>query len=113
MERTNLKSYVSESIERLLKEDAAMELVKSVESGADYKKRIDAERKEKLRIKPLHGVLFNTIEGLAEEGSVDLDRSWQWLKAGFLTKNTECFIMAAQEQALRTKGIKASIDKVE
>ena len=58
-------------------------------------------------------LFFNTIEGLAEEGRVDLDRSWQWLKAGFLTKNTEGFIMAAQEQALRTKGIKASIDKVE
>ena len=44
---------------------------------------------------------------------VDLDRSWQWLKAGFLKKSTEGFIMAAQEQALRTKGVKASIDKVE
>jgi len=113
MERANLKSYVSESEEWLLKEVAAMKLVKSVESGADYKKRIDAERKESLRSKPLHGKFFNIIEGLAEEGKVDLDRSWQWLKAGYLTKSTEGFIMAAQEQALRTKGIKASIDKVE
>ena len=104
MEKANLKSYVSESEEWLLKEVAAMDLVKSVETGADYKKRIDAERKEKLRSKPLHGVFFSTIEGLAEEGRVDLDRSWQWLKAGFLTKSTEGFIMAAQEQALRTKG---------
>ena len=30
-----------------------------------------------------------------------------------MTKSTEGFIMAAQEQALRTKGVKASIDKVE
>ena len=75
----------------LLKEVAAMKLlVKSVKSGADYKKRIDAERKENLTSrKPLHGMFFNTIEGLAEEGKVDLDRSWQWLKAGFLTKSTE------------------------
>ena len=77
MEKATLKSYVSESEEWLLKEVEAMDLVKSVESGADYKKRIDAERKEKLRSKPLHGVFFNTIEGLAEEGRVDLDRSWQ------------------------------------
>ena len=77
IEKGNLKSYVSESEECLLKEVASMELVKSVESGAEYKKRIDAERKEKLRSKPLHGVFFNTIEGLAEEGRVDLDRSWQ------------------------------------
>ena len=113
MERANLKSYVSESEEWLLKEVAAMELVKSVESGDEYKKRIEAERKENLRSKPLHGSFFNTIEELAEEGVVDLDRSWQWLKAGYLTKSTEGFIMAAQEQALRTKGVKASIDKVE
>ena len=77
MEKANLKCYVTESDEWLLKEVAAMELVKSVESGPDYKKRIDAERKENLRSKPLHGVFFNTIEGLAEEGRVDLDRSWQ------------------------------------
>ena len=113
MERANLKSYVSESEEWLLKEVASMELVKSVESGTDYKKRIEAERKETLRSKPLHGKFFNVVEGLAEEGVVDLDRSRQWLKAGFLTKSTEGFIMAAQEQALRTKGVKASIDKVE
>ena len=74
-----------------------MELVKSVESGTDYKKRIEAERKETLRSKPLHGKFFNVVEGLAEEGVVDLDRSWQWLKAGFLTKSTEGFIMAAPE----------------
>ena len=55
----------------------AMELVKSVESGDEYKKRIEAERKENLRSKPLYGSFFNTIEELAEEGVVDLDRSWQ------------------------------------
>ena len=113
MGRANLKSYLSDSEEWLLKEVAAMDLVKGVESAADYKKRIEAERKETLRSKPLHGKFFNVIEELAEDGVVDLDRSWQWLKAGFLTKSTEGFIMAAQEQALRTKGIKASIDKVE
>ena len=91
-----------------------MDLVKSVESATDFKKRVEVERKENLKSKPLHGKFFNVLEDLAEEGVVDLDRSWQWLlKAGFLTKSTEGFIMAAQEQALRTKGVKANIDKVE
>ena len=85
MERANLKSYLSDSEEWLLKEVAAMDLVKGVESAADCKKRIEAERKETLRSKPLHGKFFNVIEGLAEEGVVNLDRSWQWLKAGFLS----------------------------
>ena len=77
MERANLKSYLSDSEEWLLKEVAAMDLVKSVESAADFKKRVEAERKENLKSKPLHGKFFNVLEDLAEEGVVDLYRSWQ------------------------------------
>jgi len=113
MEKANLRSYVSDSEEWLLKEVAAMDLVKSVETAAELKKRVDAERKENLKSKPLHGKYLNVLEELAEEGAIDLNRSWQWLKAGYLTKSTEGFIMAAQEQALRTKSVKANIDKVE
>ena len=74
------------------------------------KKRKDAERKESLLGKPLHGKYFATVEKLAEEGFVDLDRSWQWLKGGFLTKASEGFIMAAQEQALQTRWRKSTIE---
>ena len=45
MERANLKSYLSDSEEWLLKEVAAMDLVKNVESASDFKKRVEAERK--------------------------------------------------------------------
>ena len=55
MERANLRSYVPDSEEWLLKEVAAMDLVKSVETAAEFKKRVDAERKENLKSKPLHG----------------------------------------------------------
>ena len=55
-----------------------MELVSSAETGEDYKKRIDLERKEALKSKPLHGKFLNIVDELAEEGDVDLDRSWQW-----------------------------------
>ena len=54
MERANLKSYVCHSEEWLLKEVASMELVKRDKSVADYKKRLESERKETLRSKPLH-----------------------------------------------------------
>ena len=63
--------------------------------------------------KPLHGKIINIVDELAEEGYVDLDRSWQWLKGGFLTKASESFIMAAQEQALATKWRKSTIEGVE
>ena len=112
-EEANLSQYVQNSEEWLLKEVAEMELVSSVETAEDYKKRIDLERKESLKSKPLHGKFINIVDDLAEEGYVDLDRSWQWLKGGFLTKALEIFIMAAQEQALATKWRKSTIEGVE
>ena len=36
--------------------------------------------------------------------------SWRWLRNGFLKKETEGLILAAQEQVLRTNSIKHSID---
>ena len=56
---------------------------------------MEAERKESLKSKSLHGKFFTVIEDLAEEGKVDLDRSCQWFKAEYQTKITEGFIMAA------------------
>ena len=70
-------------------------------------------RKESLLSKPLHGKFVSTVNKLAEEEDVDLDRSWQWLKGGYLTKSTESYIMAAQEQALQTKWRKATIEEDE
>ena len=75
MKRAKLKSYVSDSKEMLLKEVADMELLKSVGTGAEYWKRMKAERKVYLRSKQLHGKFFNIIKELAEEGAIDLDRS--------------------------------------
>ena len=112
-EEANLSQYVQNSEEWLLKEVAEMGLVSSAETGEDYKKRIDLERKESLKSKPLHGKFLNIVDELAEEGDVDLDRSWQWLKGGFLTKASESYIMAAQEQALSTRWRKSTIEGVE
>ena len=112
-EDANLSQYVQNSEEWLLKKVGEMELVSSVVTAEDYKKRVDQERKESLKSKPLHGKFFNIVDDLAEEGKVDLDRSWQWLKGGFLTKASESFIMAAQDQALATKWRKSTIEGVE
>ena len=113
MEEANLARYIGESDEWMLKEVAEMGLVSGVETGEEYRKRRERERKEELRGKSLHGKYFREVEAVAEAGGVDRERSVQWLKAGFLTKATEGFIMAAQEQALRTKWVKSTIDKVE
>ena len=113
LEEANLAQYVQNSEEWLLKEVSEMALVSSVETGEELKKRRDVERKESLLGKPLHGKFFATVEKLADEGDVDLDRSWQWLKGGFLTKASEGYIMAAQEQALQTRWRKSTIEGVE
>ena len=113
LEEANLAQYVQNSEEWLLKEVSEIALVSSVETGEELKKRRDVERKESLLGKPLHGKFFATVEKLADEGDVDLDRSWQWLKGGFLTKASEGYIMAAQEQALQTRWRKSTIEGVE
>jgi len=40
-------------------------------------------------------------------------KSWAWLTTGGLKKESEGFLMAAQDQALRTNAIKVKIDKEE
>ena len=52
----------------------------------------------------MHGAFGESIKDVADE------RTWQWLRAGYLAKSTEAFVCAAQEQALRTRFTKAKID---
>ena len=60
-----------------------------------------------MREKKLHGQFLREMNGTASE------KSWMWLEKGHLKKNTEGMIMAAQSQLIRTKAIKAKIDKSE
>ena len=61
------------------------------ETKMEYVKRVDEERRERLREKAMHGKFFREVEGAADA------RSWQWLRAGYLAKSTEAFVFAAQE----------------
>ena len=53
----------------------------------------------------LHG------EFVRQTAKVMGEDTWRWLRNGFLKKETEGLILAAQEQALRTNAIKYNIDK--
>ena len=83
---------------------ADMGVVSETVTAQEYKDQAEKTRKDALLGKPLHGMFFRKISGIADE------RTWQWLNGGFLTKATEGYVMAAQEQALRTRWVKAKID---
>ena len=59
------------------------------------------ERERKWRAKTLHGQYLTDTED-----KIDKAKTWQWLTNGEMNKETEDFILAAQEQALRTNAIK-------
>ena len=56
--------------------------------------------------KALHGQYLNDTDG-----KTDCEITSNWRKNGYLKKETLEFIMAAQDQAIRTNAIKARIDK--
>ena len=107
-EEASLAEYVrrKDKDEWMLKVVAEMDVVSGTESAQEYKDRMERTRRDELLAKPLHGKFFQKVRDVADE------RSWQWLNGGYLTKATEGFILAAQEQALRTRWVRATIDGV-
>ena len=101
-EEIGLCEYVKASDEWMLK--VVAEEMALGESKLEYGKRMARERSERLRAKKLHGKFFNEIEQVA-----DKERSWQWLNGGYLDKRTEGFACAAQENALKTKCLAATV----
>ena len=101
IEVESLRQYVQQSDEKLLKEvnDESM-----LEKGKT-KNDIREEKLENYKQKTLHGKFYtNTQEGRD-------DCTWTWLCKGDLKKETEGMLMAAQDQALRTRYIRKIIDK--
>ena len=101
-----LKEYVNNSKEEALKQVAKEELLKGEQTKDEFKKEQAKSRKEKWEGKIMHGQYLRDIRG-----KIDEDLTWKWLTNGELKKETEGFILAAQDQALRTKAICAKIDK--
>ena len=103
MEEKNLAKYAMESQEKLF--GVVREVLEKGESGKEYKRRIMDERKERLAGKKVHGKILGDMK------DVGTKETWQWLKGGYTTKCMEGFIMAAQEQALRTRWFRVTIQK--
>ena len=109
-EKRGLSDYLRNSDEWMLRMALEEKVLEETETAQEYKDRRLKEKKTQWKSKALHGKFIESVEGL--EG-VDMDKTWAWVKSGYLTKETEGLIMAAQEQSLRTRSVKALIDKTE
>lgn len=61
------------------------------EGISEVKRRIARERTEEVRSKKLHGNLLET-------DLTSIENSWSWLRTGYLMRETEGLLVAAQSQ---------------
>ena len=94
-EELGLCEYVKASDEWMLK--VVAEGMEEAEPKNDFEKRVVQERWQRLREKKLHGKFFNDTKDIANE------KSWQWMRGGFVDKRTEGFVCAAQENVIATR----------
>jgi hypothetical protein len=110
MEEENLMLYATNSEEWMLQKVVQHGIVDDGPVPAiPHKTRVEAERKERLQAKPLHGRFFRGTENDANGNAIAGPRSWEWVRSGYMTKSTEAYIFAAQEQALSTNSMRAKV----
>ena len=98
--------FVHGSEERLL-QAARGDRVDSLEEASVLKKTKKTKRLQDWEEKALHG------QYLRETKAVGSEQSWVWLQNGDLKRETESLIVAAQNQSIRTKLVKAKSDKTQ
>ena len=59
----------------------------------------------------MHGRFLKATNENQNGDAIAGPRSWEWMKSGYMTKSTESYLVAAQEQALRTNAVRANIYK--
>ena len=88
-ERRSLSEYISSSTESALKEVITEGLLTIENTKNKYERKEMSSRQERWQKKVLYGqYLYDT------DGKTDCEITWNWLKNGYLKKETEGFIMA-------------------
>ena len=99
-----LEVYAHGSEERLL-QAARGDRVDGLEAASVLRKAEKEKRQQDCAEKALH------CQYLRQTKEVRNEQSWVWLQNGDLNRETESLIVAAQNQSIRTKLVKAKIDK--
>ena len=98
-----MKKYVQRSEERLIQ--AARDKIDRLEAASVLKRSKKKKRLEYSEEKVLHG------QYLRQNKEVRSDQCWAWLQNGDLKRETESFIVAAQNQSIRKNLVNAKIGK--
>lgn len=105
-EEKALSKYLRESDDPWMKVVWQAKVLKDTEDPENAKKRIDKERKSTWKEGRLNGQFLRQVD------EIQSPESWNWLRRGELKKETEGMLIAAQDQALRTRVIQNRIDRV-
>ena len=95
----SLEKYLSTSKEKILKELNQSRIIENNKKRRS-KEKIHKEHREKYERKPLQGQFIKATEEVRSK------RSWDWLKKGYLKKETESTIVAAEDQVLCTRNLR-------
>ena len=103
LEECSLSDYIKTSN---IDNDAVMDIFLKEKTKAETKQENKSNRMNGWKNKVLHG----QYPGKTDDLEVS---SWDWLKTGWLKKETEGMLMAAQDQALPTRNYKVKVMKEE
>ena len=93
-ETKSLSEYIRIKEEPMLKEVRSKNILSEEEMKEECQKRMHDNRNKGFTENKLHGKFRKNTKAIAVE------RSWEWLKMGYMKKETESIITAAQDQAL-------------
>ena len=97
----NLSKHISSSTETALKKVITEGLLTVEDTKKEYKRKEMRNRQERCQNKTLHGQYLKDTDR-----KTDCEITWNWLKNGYLKREMEGFIRAAQDHAIRTNAIK-------
>ena len=99
-----LETYVQSSEEKILKE-VTRKGVENQDTASSFKERRRTENIQGWKEVPLYGQFARQSENQRN------DETWTWLKEGKPKRETESLTVAAQDQAIRTNYVKATMCK--